>query len=306
MASDAWPSLPTLSHWQDTCETVHLWTQIVGKIRMSQMPWVNHSWHVPLYVTVRGLSTSLVPHGDRSFEIEFDFGAHRLRIETSGGDRESLELRPMSVARFYEEVMGALAKLGIRPDIWTTPVEIPGPVVPFPEDETHAAYDEDAVERYWRALLQVQRVFLAFRARFSGKVSPIHFFWGAFDLAVTRFSGRTAPPHPGGAPNCADWVMREAYSHEVSSAGFWPGTGVGEAMFYSYAYPEPEGFADRGVEPAEATYHRELGEFVLPYEVVRKAKHPDATLLAFLQSTYEAAAESAAWDRRALEAKDPR
>lgn len=301
-----WPRLP-LERWQETYETLHLWSQIVGKIRLSQMPWINHSWHVPLYVTARGLTTTLIPYGTRAFEIDFDFTDHRLHIATSEGESRSFRLRPMSVANFYRKLMKALGEMDIEVRIWTIPVEIPNPVQPFPENEKQASYDPEAVGRFWQALLQMHRVFTDFRAHFIGKVSPVHFFWGAFDLAVTRFSGRTAPKHPGGAPNCADWVMEEAYSHEVSSAGFWPGAGLGEAAFYAYAYPEPDGFSEYIVQPEAAYYHKELGEFILPYEAVRTADEPDIVLLDFLQSTYEVAADLAGWDRNALERKaDPR
>ena len=298
--NEQWPELP-LEQWQDTYETVHLWSQIVGKVRLSQMPWVNHSWHVPLYVTARGLTTSLIPYGPRAFEIDLDFIDHRLQIAVSSGERCSFGLKPMSVAEFHGKLMRELAELGIDLRIWPIPVEIPGPVQPFHENETQASYDSAAVGRFWQALLQIHRVFTVFRARFIGKVSPVHFFWGAFDLAVTRFSGRTAPKHPGGAPHCADWVMEEAYSHEVSSAGFWPGAGLGEAAFYAYAYPQPDGFGEYPVRPQAAYYHQELGEFILPYEAVRTADEPDAALLEFLQSSYEAAADLAAWDRNQLE-----
>ena len=301
-----WPEIP-LTDWQDTFETLHLWSQIVGKIRLSLMPWINHSWHVPYYVTVRGLTTSLIPYGARAFEIQFNFNDHRLDIETSDRDRRSFALQPMSVADFYRKTMRALGELDIEVQIYQKPVELPDPIQPFPENQKQASYDSEPVERYWQALLQVHRVFTEFRSRFIGKASPVHLFWGAFDLAVTRFSGRTAPEHPGGAPNCADWVMVEAYSHEVSSAGFWPGAGLGEAAFYAYAYPEPNGFSDYPVRPQAAYYHRELGEFILPYEAVRTADNPDAMLLEFLQSTYQAAADRAQWDRDALESKtDPR
>lgn len=300
--NEHWPNL-SLDQWQDTYETLHLWSQIVGKIRLSQMPWINHSWHVPLYVTARGLTTSLIPYGTRAFEIDFDFADHQLHIATSGGERRSFDLKSMSVADFYRNIMRVLGELDIEVRIWPMPVEIPDPVQPFPKNEEQAAYDSEAVGRFWRALLQAHRVFTDFRARFIGKTSPVHFFWGAFDLAVTRFSGRTAPKHPGGVPNCADWVMEEAYSHEVSSAGFWPGAGLGEAAFYAYAYPEPEGFRKYPVRPEAAYHHKELGEFVLPYEAVRAADEPDTLLLDFLQSTYEAAADLAGWDRNALERK---
>jgi len=298
--NEKWPKL-SLDQWQDTYETVHLWSQIVGKVRLSQMPWVNHSWHVPLYVAARGLTTSLIPYGTRAFEIDFDFIDHRLHIATSSGARCSFDLGPMSVAQFYKNLMRGLRELDIELRIWQIPVEIPGPVQPFSENETQASYDSEAVGRFWQVLLQAHRVFTEFRARFIGKVSPVHFFWGAFDLAVTRFSGQAAPKHPGGAPNCADWVMQEAYSHEVSSAGFWPGAGLGEAAFYAYAYPEPEGFSEFTVRPEAAYYHKDLGEFILPYEAVRTADEPDAVLLEFLQSTYAAAADLAGWDRKQLE-----
>ena len=298
---DPWPELPPLADWQDTLETVHLWTQIVGKIRLEQAPWINHSWGSALYVTTRGLTTSPIPYAQDTFAIDFDFVDHALRITTSAGEKSAFDLEPMSVADFYDNTMDALADLGIEVNIFPKPVEIPDPIQPFPEDETHASYDGEAIYRFWRALVQADRVFNAFRARFIGKVSPVHFFWGAFDLAVTRFSGRDAPKHPGGVPNCADWVMEEAYSKELSSAGFWPGTGLGEAAFYSYAYPEPDGYHDRSVQPEAAYYLDEMGEFVLPYEAVRTADDPDATLLSFLQTTYEAAADLADWGRDALE-----
>ena len=299
--TDPWPALPPLDDWQDPFETVHLWTQIVGKIRLEQGPWINHSWGSALYVTTRGLTTSPIPYQKNTFAINFDFVDHVLRISTSTGEARSFDLGPMSVATFYEKTMSTLEALGVEVEIYPKPVEIPDPIQPFPEDETHASYDAEAVHRFWRALVQANRVFTAFRARFTGKVSPVHFFWGAFDLAVTRFSGRDAPKHPGGVPNCADWVMEEAYSKELSSAGFWPGTGLGEAAFYSYAYPEPDGYRNCDVQPNAAYYLDDMGEYVLPYEAVRTADDPDATLLAFLQSTYEAAADHADWDRDALE-----
>ncbi len=302
---ETWPALPPLTDWQDTFATLHLWTQVVGKIRLERAPWINHSWGAALYVTTRGLTTSSIPHGTRTFAIDFDFVGHVLRITTSEGAERSFPLQPMSVADFYRKTMQALGALDLDVAIWPVPVEIPDPIQPFPDDEAHASYDADAAHRFWRALVQAARVFTDFRARFIGKVSPVHFFWGAFDLAVTRFSGRTAPKHPGGAPNCADWVMEEAYSHEVSSAGFWPGAGLGEAAFYSYVYPEPDGFRRYAIEPDAATFHEELGEFILPYEAVRTAEDPDAALLRFLQTTYEAAAELAEWDRPALEREAP-
>lgn len=299
-----WPRLPDADDWAETRATVHRWTQIVGKVRLAHTPLVNHWWNVPLYVTERGLTTSLVPHPERPFRIDFDFWEHRLVVAVAGRGRQSLGLPSQTVAGVYEWTLGALREAGVETDVWPVPVEIPGDVVPFGEDPT-GAYDADAVARYGRALADVDRVFGAFRARFLGKCSPVHFFWGAFDHAVTRFSGRTAPPHPGGAPHLGDWVMREAYSHEVSSAGFWPGPELGEAAFYSYAYPEPDGFRTAAVRPDAARYDADLGEFVLPYEAVRQSGDPDAALLAFLQSTYEAAADGAGWDRAALERGAP-
>ena len=298
-ASDAWPEL-RYSDWADTCATLHLWTQIAGKIRLACAPWANHWWHVPLYVTSRGLTTTAMPCNGRSFEIVFDFLAHRLFISCSDGAVESFALVPMSVAKFYAEVMARLKKLGIGVKIWTMPVEIED-AIPFERDEAHDAYDTEMAQRFWRVLLSAHHLFTEFRGRFIGKVSPVHFFWGSFDLAVTRFSGRTAPPHPG-APNIALWVAREAYSHEVSSCGFWPGNGgFGKAAFYAYAYPQPEGFAERRIEPAAAYFDTSLGEFILPYDAVRTSPDPAAAVLAFLQTTYEAAADCAAWDRTRLE-----
>jgi hypothetical protein len=301
---DAWPPLP-FTDWRETCATLHLWTQVVGKVRLVQSPWINHSWHVTLYVTPRGLSTSAVPHGSRIFSIDFDFIDHRLLFASSDGGTRALPLRPQPVAEFYAEVMAALAELGLPVQIHTTPNEIPD-AIPFEQDRQHHAYDPAAANRFWRVLVQVARVFTIFRARFIGKCSPVHFFWGSFDLAVTRFSGRVAPPHPGGVPHMPDWVAREAYSREVSSAGFWPGNAsVPEAVFYSYAYPEPPGFRDAAVAPPGARFDQRLGEFVLPYETVRQSASPDEALLAFLQATYEAAADRAAWDRGALETSPP-
>jgi hypothetical protein len=293
-----WPRL-SLGEWDDTRATLHLWTQIVGKFRLAQAPLINHWWQVPLYVSARGLTTSAIPCEGHSLQIEFDFIDHQLRIETSRGGRERIALRPCSVAEFYREIMGRLRKLGVTMRIWSMPVELENPV-PFEKDEAHASYDGEQAQRFWRALVQVDRVLTVFRARFVGKVSPVHFFWGSFDMAVTRFSGRTAPPHRG-APNVADFVTREAYSHECSSCGFWPGAGMGEAAFYSYAYPAPDGFERATVRPAAACFHPELSEFILPYEAVRQAKDPDRELLEFLQSTYEAAADLGRWDRAALE-----
>jgi hypothetical protein len=293
-----WPSLP-VADWQDARDTLHMWSQIVGKVRMGMAPATNHWWHTTLYLSPRGLTTSLIPSGSGGLEIEFDFRAHRLTMETTEGARHVVALEPKPVAQFYAETMAGLKELGIEVDLLARPVEV-DPAIPFAEDYEHAAYDPDAAQRFWRLLLQAHRVMSQFRGRFVGKASPVHFFWGAFDLAATRFSGRSAPRHPGGAPNCADWVMEEAYSHEVSSAGYWPGGGR-EGVFYAYAYPEPEGFAAYPVRPDAASYSTELREFILPYEAVRTAGDPDGLLLDFLQSTYEAAADLAGWDRAALE-----
>jgi hypothetical protein len=264
-------------------------------------PWVNHGWHVPLYVTPRGLTTSMVPHGTRAFSLDFDFCEHTLVVRVSNGREKRLPLRAEAVADFYARTMDTLARLEIPVSIHTQPSEIPDGIR-FDRDREHASYDPAAVQRFWRALVQIERVFQRFRAGFAGKCSPVHFFWGSFDLAVTRFSGRRAPPHPGGIPHFPDWAAREAYSHEVSSAGFWPGNGaLGEPAFYSYAYPVPEGFARAPVRPAEAGYSDALGEFVLPYDAVRTAASPDEALLAFLQSSYEAAADLGGWDRAELD-----
>jgi hypothetical protein len=297
--AETWPSLP-FAEWRDTCATLHRWTQIVGKIRLKQAPMINHWWQVTLYVTSRGLTTSPIPYGERMFQIDFDFIDHRLEISTSTGAKDGFALRPQTVSEFYTEIMRRLRALGLALAIWPMPVEIPDPVS-FDEDRVHAGYDADYANRFWRVLLQADRVMTAFRTGFLGKASPVHFFWGSFDLAVTRFSGRRAPPHPG-APNVADRVTREAYSHEVSSCGFWPGgAGYELPVFYAYAYPQPAGFADAPVRPAAAYYHREFGEFMLPYDAVREAASPDAALLDFLQTTYEAAANCARWDRAELE-----
>jgi Family of unknown function (DUF5996) len=301
--SNVWPELP-IAAWKDTCGTLHMWTQIVGKIRTVQMPWTNHSWHVTLYVTPRGLTTLAMPHDRRSFQIDFDFVDHRLVIAASDGGLRQIELGPMSVADFYGRVMSALRALDLPVRIHGRPNEVDA-AIPFDQDTQHASYDADSVGRFRQALVQADRVMKQFRAGFRGKSSPVHFFWGSFDMAVTRFSGRTAPPHPGGFPNMPDWITREAYSHEVSSCGFWPGGGDKEAMFYAYAYPVPGGFAEARVKPNAANYSKEMGEFILPYEAVRKSQSADADLLAFFQSSYEAAAKAAAWDRTALEWDGP-
>lgn len=294
-----WPDLP-FEEWQDTCATLQMWTQIVGKIRLAQAPRTNHSWHVPLYITARGMTTSPIPYGVRAFDIDFDFIDHSLRIRTSDA-MTAMALRPRSVADFYEELFAHLADLGLDIKIHATPNEVVD-AIPFRQDYVHASYDAEYVNRFWRILVQADRVFKQFRAGFIGKASPVHFFWGAMDLAVTRFSGRPAPVHPGGIPHCPDWVMQEAYSHEVSSCGFWPGSAAMPApAFYSYAYPEPQGFNTARVRPDEAHYDTALGEFFLPYAVVRQAQSPDAVLLEFLTSTYEAAADLGRWDRTALE-----
>lgn len=295
-----WPAIP-VAGWQDTRDTLQLYTQVVGKVRMANEPLTNHWWNVPLYLSVRGLTTSLMPHPTGpAFQIDFDLVDHRLDVRTVDGAVRSLALVPRPVAEFHAAVMAMLDDLGVATEIWPVPVEIPGAIA-FADDHVHASYDADAVHRFWLAMVEMDRVFSVFRARFVGKSSPVHLFWGALDLAVTRFSGRTAPPHPGGAPNCGPHVMWEAYSHEVSSCGYWPGPPGEEGVFYSYAYPEPPGFRTTAVAPAGARWDDELGEFVLPYELVRTAPDPDALLLEFLQSTYEAAANTAAWDRPALE-----
>ncbi|MFW6059773.1 MAG: DUF5996 family protein [Phycisphaeraceae bacterium] len=298
--SPAWPPLAYES-WQPTCTTLHLWAQVVGKVRLALTPWLNHSWHATLYVTARGLTTSPIPHGRRTFQIDFDLHEHVLRIQTSDGVERHLPLRPQSVAAFHDTLLTTLAALDLTVRIGGVPNEVPEPV-PFRDDTADREYDPEAAHRFWRALVQVDRVFKQFRTGYLGKVSPVHLFWGAFDLAVTRFSGRRAPLHPGGVPGLPDTVTREAYSHEVSSAGFWPGgNGIDEPAFYSYAYPEPTGFRAASIRPAEAFYHEALGEFLLPYEAVRQADDPDAVLLAFLQSTYEAAADLGHWPRSDLE-----
>lgn len=296
---DIWPSLP-LAAWSDTYATLHLWTQIVGKVRLAQSPWTNHSWHVTLYVTPTGLTTGSIPYGARAFEIDFNFVEHKLGIQSDRGGA-AFPLERQSVAAFYRRLMKELDQLDLKVRIQTKPNEI-ADAIPFERDEAHASYDPEYAHRFWRVLLQCDRVFKIFRARFVGKCSPVHFFWGAPDLAVTRFSGRLAPRHAGGVPNLPDRVAREAYSHEVSSCGFWPGGGpIAYPVFYSYAYPEPEGFAKAPIRPAAAFYSSDLGEFILPYDEVRNAQAPDEILLDFLQTTYEAAADLAKWDRAVLE-----
>jgi Family of unknown function (DUF5996) len=294
-AGDVWPSLP-FEEWKDTCATLHMWTQVVGKIRLAQTPLINHWWNVPLYVSARGLTTSAMPYDARSFEIEFDFIDHRLLITCSDGATKTLPLTPRSVADFYREVMAALDDLDIKVKIWTMPVEIPDPI-PFEQDQQHASYDPEYANRFWRTLAQVDKVFTQFRSRFIGKSSPVHFFWGSFDLAVTRFSGRRAPERVG-----ADSITREAYSHEVISHGFWPGSAASPAAaFYSYTAPEPAGLSLEPVRPAAAFYSKEMSEFFLPYDEVRKENAPEDALMEFMQSTYEAGARLANWDRGALE-----
>jgi hypothetical protein len=296
----SWPELRTAA-WRETYETLHLWTQIVGKIRLVRTPWLNHSWHVALYVTARGLTTSPIPDGARDFQIDLDFIDHTLRISTTDGATRQLALAGKSVAGFYTAIMAALAELGIHVAIDEMPNELPEPIK-FSLDHKHASYEPDAVRRLFQILVNTDRVMKQFRTSFLGKASPVHFFWGSFDLAVTRFSGRRAPRHPGGVPHLSDAVACEAYSHEVSSAGFWPGSGaIDYPAFYSYAYPEPAGFRTARVAPAAAFFSEALGEFILPYDAVRTAANPDQALLEFLQGTYEAAANAAKWDRASLD-----
>ena len=299
-----WPEL-NYADWKDTCATLHMWTQIVGKIRLRLTPWMNHSWHVTLYVTSRGLTTSPIPHGTDTFEIRFDFIDHELRILKSDGTSRVLKLQPQSVAKFYEQIMRALDELKLPVKIDIVPNEIPDPI-PFDKDEKHRSYDPEYANRFWRVLVQADRVFKQFQSRFCGKCSPVHFFWGSFDLAVTRFSGRAAPPHPGGIPHLPDAITREAYSQEVSSLGFWPGAdAMPQAIFYSYAYPEPKGFPEAKVKPDAAAYNSQIKEFVLPYDAVRTAKSPDDALLDFAQSAYDAASTLGKWDREAMVEKKP-
>lgn len=297
---DKWPSLP-YGEWKDTYATLHMWVQIVGKIRCAQTPWVNHSWHVALYLTARGLTTSPIPYDERTFQIDFDFIDHRLVIQTSDGMVRTMRLEPRSVADFYRDIFSHLSALGLNIKIHAVPNEV-ADAIPFGEDTRHASYDAQYAHRFWRALVQADRVLKQFRNGFVGKSSPVHFFWGSFDLALTRFSGRLAPEHPGGAPNCPDWVMREAYSHELSSCGFWPGNdAIPYAAFYAYSYPTPLKYGAMRVHPASASYNTAFGEFILPYDDVRQASSPDAMLLDFFQSTYDAAADLGVWDRPLLE-----
>ena len=298
--AENWPSLPFES-WSDTCATLHMWIQIVGKIRLANSPWVNHCWNSTLYVTSRGLTTTPIPHRDRTFQMDFDFLSHELIVDTSDGRVGVVPLVQQSVATFYRRLMDEMKRLDLPVDIHMTPNEVATPIR-FDQDEIHRVYDQDSANRFWRILVQADRILKEFRGGFIGKCSPVHFFWGALDLAVTRFSGRKAPIHPGGIPNLPDRVTRDAYSHEVSSCGFWPGGGaISYPAFYSYAYPEPDGFSKATVSPKDAFYSPDLREFVLSYDVVRESASPDRTLLEFLQTTYEAAANLAHWDRSSLE-----
>lgn len=300
---EIWPALPQ-SEWSDTCATLQLWMQVVGKVRLALTPPINHTWNVTLYPTVHGVTTSPMTCGHRTLQIDFDFLDQVLRVETDSGEERSIPLQPMSIAAFYKRVMAALEEVGTPVRIWPVPVEVSSPI-PFEQDETHSSYNPEFAQRFWRVLLQSTRVFTTFRSRFRGKVSPVHLFWGAMDLACTRFSGRTAPEHAS-MPGLPDRVTRDAYSHEVSSCGFWPG-GLGvDAMFYSYAYPEPPGYAEYLITPSAAAYSKDFGEFVLPYAAMRQSPDPDGALLAFLQTTYEAAANCGQWERSALEVEPPK
>ncbi|MFT2007987.1 DUF5996 family protein [Pontibacter sp. 13R65] len=295
-----WPIL-SFTEAKETYETLHLWTQIIGKIKLTKMPWVNHSWHVTLQVTPTGLTTGSIADGDKHFQIDFNFLQHQLVVSTSSGQQQAIGLEKLSVASCYEQVINALASFAIHVKLNPIPNELESPI-PFHEDQQHATYHPEHAAKLHKALLLTQAVMQQFRAGFRGKSSPVHFFWGSFDMAVSRFSGRAAPKHPGGVPNLPDWVAQEAYSHEVSSCGFWPGSeAIPFAAFYAYLYPEPEGYKDAGVSPAQAYYHPDLREFVLPYEAVQQAENPEATLLDFFRSTYEAGANLAQWDRAALE-----
>ena len=294
-----WPALP-VAEWHGTRDTLQLWLQIIGKIRMSNTPLMNHWWNVPLYVTAEGFTTSLMQHhSGEAFQIDLDLREHNLHITTVSGSRRSMPLQPGPVSAFYADLMGHLDSLGVGTHIWSMPVEIPD-AIPFTDDDQHTSYDPEQAHRFWLALTRMVPVFEQFRSGLVGKASPVHLFWGALDLATTRFSGRVAPPYPGSVPNVGPRVMLEAYSHEVSSCGYWP-DGAEEGVFYSYAYPTPEGYADHPVQPAEAAWSEQLGEFVLPYKVVRTARDPDETLKTFLASAYEAAANTAHWDRHRLE-----
>jgi hypothetical protein len=295
---DLWPSLP-LDDWIDTHDTLHMWTQIVGKIRLALSPMMNQYWQVPLYLTSRGLTTSPIPYEDRTFQIDMDFMDHEMRIAIEDGDSHTVKMKPRTVADFHQATMDALHSLGITLHIWTTPVEQPERI-PFEQDTRHASYDEQYAQRFWKILVQADRVMNLFRSRFVGKASPVQLYWGSFDLATSRFSGREAPEHPG-FPYVARYVMVEAYSQELSSCGFWPGASLGEPAFYSYFYPEPEGLREAKVKPREAYYNKDFGEFILPYEAVRQSDSPDETLLSFYQSTYDAGAGLAGWNRHALE-----
>ena len=297
----SWPAL-AYADWQDTCNTLHLWTQIVGKVKLALAPLSNHWWGIVLFVTARGLTTGAMPYGSRALQIDFDFCTHEVVLRTSDAREQRITLAAMATADFYAAVMAALRALDADVRIWTMPVEIEG-AIPFDTDRVHASYDAAAAQLFWRQLVQADRVFNTFRARFLGKTSPSHFFWGSFDLAVTRFSGRAAPPlKSNNTPNVAAWVMNEAYSHECASVGFWPGNGgYGRAAFYAYAYPQPDGFGAEKVAPAGAIYNTDIGQFLIDYDAIRTAASPDDALLAFMQSTYEAAANRGAWDRKALE-----
>jgi len=298
-----WPELP-LTDWRATYATLHMWSQIVGKTRLALAPMENHWWQVAFYINARGLTTSAMPYGNKSVEVQFDFMAHQLLIQVSDGSQRSFPLASMTVAEFFAQYMNTLHELGIDPKIYGSPVEVVT-AIPFVQDHEHAIYKAHAAQQCWSIFLNAQRVMKTFRGAFTGKQSPVHFFWGSFDLACTRFSGRRAPRHPGGAPHCPDWVMVEAYSHECSSCGFWPGDENAQPAFYAYAYPEPQGYAARGVEPAAAHYDATAREFLLPYESLRAASNPDEALLRFFQTTYEAAADLGRWDRTALDRAAP-
>jgi hypothetical protein len=300
MTDSSWPSL-AVDDWEDTRDTLHMWTQLLGKVRLAKAPMLNHWWQATYYVTPRGLTSGTFPDSGRAVSVDFDFVDHALVIEVEGRDVERVALEPKTTAAFYGEAMEALARLDIDTSgIWPVPVEVET-AIPFAEDTTHSSYDAESAHLFWRQLVQADRVIGEFRGRFTGKVSPVHVFWGALDMACTRFSGHRAPRHPGGAPNCGDWVMVEGYSHELSSCGFWPGGG-GEGHFYAYAYPEPDGFRTHPVRPDAAVYNEDAGQYLLGYKEVRESADPDAMLLDFLQSTYEAAADNGdGWDRGSLD-----